>query len=306
MNPAVPSFAATEAILESAGLSTEALDATADLLLEVADVEILPRFRQLQPSDVRTKQSAIDLVTVADEAAERALTARLRAMFPGAIVLGEEAAASDPQLLDSLHGQALVILLDPVDGTRNFASGLGLFGVMAAFVLGGQVLASVICDPVMRDWAMAARGKGAWLRDATGGRRPLRASVPRPVGEMEGCGLWLHLAEPQRSRTAVGLTKFASNAAYRCAAHEYRLIAGGHYDFSLYHKIAPWDHAPGVLLHQEAGGYCAHLDGAGYDPRRSSGGLLCAADEASWLAIREALQLAPDVQPAALAMGNPT
>lgn len=277
----------------------EQLDATADLMLAVADEAILPCFRRLGPQDVRAKSSAIDLVTVADEAAERLLTARLQALFPGALVIGEEAVARDEGLLKALDGSGLVILVDPVDGTRNFASGLSLFGVMAAFLSGGHVLASVICDPVGRDWAMARRGGGAWVRHQDGRRERLRAAKARPIPEMEGCGFWLNLDEPARSRVAVGLTAFASNAAYRCAAQEYRLIASGHYDFALYHKLAPWDHAPGVLLHEEAGGYCAHLDGQPYDPRRRIGGLLSAPDLASWHAIRHTLQLAPT--PAAVA-----
>ena len=72
---------------------------------------------------------------------------------------------------------------------------------------------------------------------------------------------------------------------------EARVVASGQYDFALFHKLTPWDHAPGVILHREAGGYVAHLDGAAYDPLRMRGGLLYASDKESWLAIREALGL---------------
>lgn len=267
------------------------LDTVADLLLEVADAEILPHFRKISPDEVRTKSSAIDWVTAADEAAERALRPRLLELFPAAQIVGEEAVAQDESLLDAISQPGLVILVDPIDGTRNFASGLSLFGVMVAFVSNGKLLASVICDPICRDWAIARRGDGAWIRHSDGHKQMLRAAAPRSVAHMEGCGLWLYMPEEQRANLASRLTTFASNAAYRCAAQEYRLIAGGHYDFALYHKLSPWDHAPGVLLHEEAGGYCAHFDGQPYDPRRRDGGLLCAADRASWQAIHDALQL---------------
>jgi fructose-1,6-bisphosphatase/inositol monophosphatase family enzyme len=204
------------------------LDAIANLLLEVADAEILPHFRKLPPDKVRTKSSAIDWVTVADEAAERVLRPRLLELFPTARIVGEEAVAQDEGLLDILGQPGLVILVDPIDGTRNFASGLSLFGVMVAFVSDGQLLASVICDPVCRDWAIARRGDGAWIRHSDGRKEMLRAATARPVEEMEGCGLWLYMPEAQRTNLAARLTTFASNSAYRCAAHEYRLIAGGH------------------------------------------------------------------------------
>lgn len=249
----------------------------------------MPRFRHLEAADIRSKVSRTDVVTEADEAAERAISKALQQQFPDARIIGEEAVYLQPELLEALHGHQLTILLDPVDGTRNFAAGLSLFGVMVAFVLRGRILASVICDPLLRDFAFAARGQGAWLRDSSGNVRRLQVATARPVLELEGCGSWLHLSEPDRSRTARNLSRFAAHAAYRCAAHEYRLIASGQYDFALFHKLAPWDHAPGVILHEEAGGYCAHLDGTPYDPTRTTGGLLCATDRASWHEVRDIL-----------------
>ena len=77
--------------------------------------------------------------------------------------------------------------------------------------------------------------------------------------------------------------------SYRCAAHEYRLVAGGHTDFSVYGRMYPWDHAPGVLLHREAGGYAARFDGSAYDATDIRGGLICASDRASWQALSDAL-----------------
>ena len=257
----------------------------------------MPRFRRLESADVRSKASLTDVVTEADEAAERAISKALQQQFPDARIIGEEAAYMQPALLDTLRGDQLTILIDPVDGTRNFAAGLGLFGVMVAFVLRGRVLASVICDPLLRDFAFAARGQAAGLRDSSGNVRRLRVATTRPMLELEGCGSWLNLREPDRSRTARNLSRFAAHAAFRCAAHEYRLIASGQYDFALYHTLAPWDHAPGVILHEEAGGYCAHLDGAPYDPTRTTGGLLCATDRASWHEVRDLLCAKDDGAP---------
>jgi fructose-1,6-bisphosphatase/inositol monophosphatase family enzyme len=57
----------------------------------------------------------------------------------------------------------------------------------------------------------------------------------------------------------------------------------------MYHRLLPWDHAPGWLLHQEAGGYSAQFDGTDYTPARTDGGLICAPDRAAWEAVHAAL-----------------
>ena len=100
---------------------------------------------------------------------------------------------------------------------------------------------------------------------------------------------WRYLPEPQRSTVGGNLARVAANFGYRCAAHEYRITAAGHCHFVLYAKLMPWDHAPGWLLHREAGGYSRRFDGSDYLPTHRDGGLICAPDRASWDAIRHAL-----------------
>jgi fructose-1,6-bisphosphatase/inositol monophosphatase family enzyme len=83
----------------------------------------------------------------------------------------------------------------------------------------------------------------------------------------------------------------------RCAAHEYRMAAGGPTHALVYNKMLPWDHAPGWLLHREAGGYAARFDGAPYSPLVHTGGLIVAPNRDCWGALHEAL-LAEDPLPA--------
>lgn len=71
-------------------------------------------------------------------------------------------------------------------------------------------------------------------------------------------------------------------ADYRCAAHHYRLLTTGHYDFALFGKLMPWDQAAGWLIHREAGGYAARLDGSKYMPLQCEGGLLLSSNRESW------------------------
>jgi fructose-1,6-bisphosphatase/inositol monophosphatase family enzyme len=270
-------------------LSFSDLVAMAALLREAGRAEVMPRFRRLSAAAIRTKTGPLDLVTDADEAAERVITAALAARFPGCLVVGEEAAAADPLLLDRLPSASLAFVVDPIDGTANYAAGLPLFGMMVAAVSAGAVVAACIHDPVVDDCYLALKGGGAWADSAEAGRRPLNVSVPTPFAEMTGTLSWRFLPEPRRSRMLRGSLGLAGAWDFRCAAHHYRMLADGKFQFSLYHRLYPWDHAPGWLLHQEAGGYSARFDGTPYDPLRTTGGLICATDPRSWVLLHEGL-----------------
>ncbi len=259
------------------------------LLAEAASTEIMPRWRRLGASDVRQKTSAIDLVTEADVNAERFVTARLRQRFPDAIVLGEEAQAENPSLLDGYGDADLAFVLDPVDGTLNFASGLPLFGVMLAVVSKGETVLGAIHDPVGKDCLLALRGAGAHIRHSDGRLERCRVADPLPVSEMSGVVSWSYMAEPERSLLLGNLGRFKGGYNLRCAAHEYRLLATGHGHFVAYCKLMPWDHLPGVLIHAEAGGYAAHFDGSPYLARDIEGGVIAAPDRESWHEIKAAL-----------------
>jgi fructose-1,6-bisphosphatase/inositol monophosphatase family enzyme len=261
----------------------------AEILAAAARTEIMPRFKALADGDVRHKSSIFDPVTEADEAAEQAISGALRASFPGALIVGEEATAADPSLLDRLGDAALAFVVDPIDGTRNFVAGLPLFGVMAAAIVQGEIVAGVIHDPVCQDTAYALQGEGAWLsRDGRPAKR-LRVAAAAPLDRMEGIVGTNFLHEPLRSTVLGNLPRLGSSTWLRCAAHEYRMAAAGFCHVLFFNRLMPWDHAPGWLLHREAGGYSAHFDGRAYRPAHTSGGLICAPDRASWQLVRDGL-----------------
>lgn len=261
----------------------------AEILADVARAEIVPRFRNLAEGSVRQKSGPLDFVTEADEIAERAITARLETAFPGAVVVGEEAAAADPAVLQRLDDAAFAIVVDPIDGTANFAAGLPLFGTMAAIVAAGEVVASAIHDPLGQDTALALRGEGAAIVFPDGRTQPLKVAAPAPFEAMAGKAAPRHFGAVRAKTLSQRLLGALATWDYRCAAHEYRMVAGGHCHFSLYNTLMPWDHLPGVLLHAEAGGHAAKLDGSPYRPTDRRGGLLCAPDRESWATLREAL-----------------
>lgn len=265
------------------------LDRLSAILAHAAACEIMPRFRRLASGDIRAKTSALDLVTDADEAAEWLIRDEVAKAFPAALFVGEESVERDRSLLAKIADADLAVIVDPVDGTGNFAWGLPLFGVMAAVVARGETIAGLIYDPVGRDWLKGWRAEGAWAESHSGATRDLHVAAAVPLAELTGVTSWYLLPEPQRTRAAANLAKVKASFAYRCAAYEYRLVADGHLHFSLHNKLMPWDHAAGVLIHGEAGGYSACLDGAPYRPTIHTGGIISAPDRASWQALRDAL-----------------
>lgn len=265
------------------------IDWLAELLSNAAEKEIMPRFRKLGQGDIRLKTSAADLVTEADVNAELFITAELKSRFPDAVIVGEEACSDNPDLLKGLGEADLAFTIDPVDGTFNFASGVPLFGVMLAVVVKGETVAGIIYDPMGKDWLLASKGSGAHIRQTNGDMSAVKVAPAAAIDQMTGSISWQYTAEPLRSRLARNHSKFLSQIGYRCAAHEYRIIATGGAHFAVYNKLMPWDHLPGALIHQEAGGYLARWDGSAYLPSHVDGGLLVAPDKESWREIQTAL-----------------
>lgn len=252
-----------------------------DIVRAAAKSEILPRFRRLRPEDVRTKSAPDDLVTEADLAAEDAISTTLARDFPDALIVGEEAVASDPALLDRLPQAELAFVIDPVDGTWNFAAGLAIFGVILAVVEHGQTVMGLLYDPVLDDWVMARKGHGTWFeRPGDPEGRRLVLSGGGPVETATGLVTAFNFAPEQQARLAAQLTAFGRVDGYRCSCHEYRMLVQGRFRFGLSGQTKVWDHAAGVLAIGEAGGHSRMLNGRPYAPSISPGRLLVADDAA--------------------------
>jgi len=242
-----------------------------NLIREVAEAEIVPRFRGLAKGDTWEKRPG-SVVTVADQAAEHALTKGLEDLLPGSTVVGEEAVADNPNLLHRINGEAPVWIVDPVDGTRNFAAGKTDFAVIVAFVVGGETQAGWIYRPIEKILATAIAGEGAWVD----GQR-VRAAGTAPIAAMTG-SLGARL---RRNSNFSGRFKAVTNT--KCCAVDYLAIITGKIHFAYYRNLMPWDHAAGQLMHLEAGGYSACLDGMAYRPgRQVKGGMLLVPVSRDW------------------------
>lgn len=248
----------------------------ADLMREVARDIVLPRYRNLAGHEIEEKTVG-ELVTIADRESELALNEGLTRILPEAGLVGEEACAADPTILDRL-GDRLNWVIDPIDGTANFASGQPPFAIMVALVDAGVIEAGWILDPLSGRLCEAQRGGGAYIDGTRVTARTSGAALPI-------AGISMLFVDPQeradRIRRIEG--KFTVADIPRCAGEQYPRIALGVHDLAVFERTLPWDHAPGALFVNEAGGRVARPDGADYllgaDPGR---GLLAAASPELW------------------------
>lgn len=246
------------------GLSETERDGLIGAVRAAARTEIMPRFRRLSPSDIDTKTSPTDLVTVADRAAERVLHDAVRALMPDAAIVGEEAVSDDPRILDRLKGAGRTVLIDPIDGTWNYAAGLALFGVILAVVEDGETRFGLLYDPVMDDWVMAERGTGAWFCRPAETVLRLQGPPPRPKTEAHAFVPLFLYPPADQARISATLPGWGRATSLRCSCHEYRTLAFGHADLIVAPGPKPSDHAAGVLITEEAGGM-AWSGRSGYD-----------------------------------------
>jgi fructose-1,6-bisphosphatase/inositol monophosphatase family enzyme len=262
------------------------VERVAAVLREVAAEIIEPRFDNLADGDVEEKAPK-ELVTTADTESERLLVRRLGEILPGVPVVGEEATWADGGVPSELLSEApRAWLVDPVDGTSNFVAGSADWGVMAALVERGRPVVSWIWRPVDRRLYVAERGGGAWVN----GARIHRSPAPADPSRLRGGVLRRFLDEATLDTVDRNAGRFAEVTSGRMAAAvEYPLLAEGEEDFALFGATLPWDHAPGVLLVEEAGGVARRPDGSPYLPAGTEGGLLVAAGEETWVTVRREL-----------------
>jgi len=252
------------------------LDAPVEALLRTVGAEVhMAHFGRLRASDIREKTPG-DPVTIVDREAEARLGAALSQLLPGTTLVGEEAAAADPAVLERIDA-GLCWIIDPLDGTANYAAGHGPFGIILALAERGETIAGWLYDPVSGRLCHAHRGAGAWIDGI-----PVRA---RPSGEAFPVAAisTLFIAEDRRDAMhdqGAGRVRFVD--VPRCAAEQYPRIVTGINDITTFERVLPWDHAAGVLFVEEAGGRAARPDGSAYRPGDRANGLIAAASPELW------------------------
>ena len=191
-------------------------------------------------------------------------------------MVGEEAVAGDPALLDGI-GQERVWIIDPIDGTANFAAGRPPFGLMIALAQDGKVEAGWLHDPITGRLCHAHRGGGAYVNGERLLARPTGRA--RPVAAL--ATLFMTPAEREDAeRRAASVYELVPIP--RCAAEQYPRLCLGENDVALFKRTLAWDHAPGALFLNEAGGRAARPDGSAYRLDDGKTGLIAAASPALW------------------------
>ncbi len=238
-------------------MSTALDTAVAALMRRVAREAILPRYQALAEHEVIAK-AANDMVTIADTEAEALLAEGLAAILPEAAIVGEEAVHADPALISRLD-TGLCWIIDPVDGTNNFAAGKPPFGIILALSDGGETQSGWIYDPLQDRLCIAHKGQGAFV----GGERV----TARTTGETPPIAAisTVFLDPAQRAAVQARIAPYYTLVDIpRCAAEQYPRLVLGVNDISVFERTLPWDHAAGVLFVNEAGGKSARPDGSPY------------------------------------------
>ncbi len=245
----------------------------AELMRETAAAELLPRFRNLSKDEVRQKRPG-DVVTVADVASEQRLAIGLAKILPGVPVVGEEAVEKDPGLLDLIARQGESCwIVDPLDGTANFAAGRDRFAMIICLVQDTRAIAGWILDVPNDRLAVTHRGSGVSFDgkaiQGAPGAQPLNGFVGYKIAK----SFDEQLSPERRARLGTITT-------LRCAGAEYLEILAGRASFSLYRTTKPWDHAAGTLMMREAGGGAVQFGAAPYTPAQPhNAGLITASTE---------------------------
>ena len=210
-----------------------------------------------------TMKGAIDPVTESDLESQELIIALIRQTFPDHVILAEETGdvgQPPPAVRESPYRW----IIDPLDGTVNFAHGYPAFCVSIACEAAGGLQYGVVYDPLRDELFEARKGQGAWLNGrpirvsttdrleralvATGFPYDIRERLPETLGRL---GRIMGIAQ--------GLRRGGS------AALDMSYVACGRCDGFFEENLKPWDTAAGLLLIEEAGGRITRFDGGTYD-----------------------------------------
>lgn len=227
----------------------------------------------------------IDLVTETDLTVEGFLKKRLEPLLPGASFMAEESYAGGPlNGPSSPPDEQAVWIIDPLDGTTNFAHQIPFVATSIGLWHKGRVELGVIGAPLLGEYFWAARGRGAFCNGA-----PIKVSGCVALREaLVATGFPYTIADDAAKISAMLRRVLeAAQGVRRCgaAALDLAYMAAGRYDAFYENGLKPWDTAAGTLLVEEAGGLVSRYDGGPYTP--GDDGVLCAASPALHRAMLE-------------------
>jgi len=230
---------------------TPAIEKLKAILKSAADAELLPRFARVE----RELKGDGSIVTEADTAMQRRVCDALQQHWPQIPLLGEEMRPEEQQALLDNSGNGLW-LLDPLDGTSNFAAGIPYFCVSLALLRNGEVVLGIIYDPLRDECFAAEKGKGATLN----GELLQPPADPPPIERSMGLIDFKRLDGALAARLASD-PPYGSQRSFGSGALDWCMIASGRCHLYLHGGQKLWDYAAGQLILAEAGGLAATLEG---------------------------------------------
>ena len=220
------------------------------LVANAAREDLLPRFNRV----ARGEKADGSVVTEADLATQQYLQDALRAAYPEAVFLGEEMSSIEQQKM--LQSEQPLWCLDPLDGTRNFVSGIPHFAISLALLHRQQVELGIVYDPERDECFTALKGQGAWLNDKPIEKQPLAIALDQSTAIID----FKRLPTDLSARLAQE-HPYASQRSFGSAALDWCWLAAGRCHVYLHGRSNLWDYAAGHLVFQEAGGYSSTLQG---------------------------------------------
>jgi len=225
--------------------------------------------------DIHSKEGKQNLVTEYDLASQSYILDKLKKAFPHHRFLAEENGAQEAP------SDEVLWIIDPLDGTVNFAHGLPFFAISIAAAKGKEIIAGVVHQPMLDEWFMAEKGAGAHL-----GKNPLRVSKQTKLDKaLLATGFPYNVNQNPLNcieRFQAFVKEGIPIRRVGVAALDLAYVAAGRFDAFWEVGLQPWDMAAGKLIVEEAGGMVTHFDGSehpiyAYHPILASNGYLHSA-----------------------------
>ncbi|MCW9014265.1 MAG: inositol monophosphatase [Gammaproteobacteria bacterium] len=214
------------------------------IIPELAQQEIMGRFNRVG-YDLKSDGS---LVTEADLAMQQATVAELKTRWPEFELLGEEMEPAQQQLLLESSASGLWVL-DPLDGTTNFSSGVPIFSVSLALIQRGKVVLGLIYDPVRKECFSALQGQGAWLNGKILKSRSQKMELKQCIAQVD-----LKRLPKEMAIRLAAEHPYASQRNFGSGALDWCWLAANRSQLYVHGGQKLWDYCAGQLILQEAGG----------------------------------------------------
>ena len=249
------------------------------IIVQANEQCILPKFRNLLDNEIERKSNkSYDVVTVADKEAEIFIKEKILEKDHNALFIGEESSHKNPEEIRLLTQDKPVWIIDPIDGTTNYSNGIEKFGTIISCVKNNETIYGCIYNPITETLITAEKGSGCWCK----GKKIKLDSTILPKESLAIMSLQFFKKDQAEviANRASNFLNWKNN--FGSVAIDYQACVLKKAQIAVFNYIRVWDHAAGILIHHEAGGYSAKFDGSQYQPIDENGGLILAPSRDIW------------------------